>query len=202
MVGSFGRVVGIDSSETMVAEARRRSEGLGLPVEYRVADAHELPFADSTFDSCRADRVFQHLGNPARALAEMVRVARQGARVVVSEPDWELLAIDANDRAVTRKIINFMSDRLPDGWMGRRLYALFKRSGLRDIDVVPEMLVIPDFNVANQLFSLRMHVEKAQEAGVITPDEGAAWFADLEQRSMAGTFFCASGGFGAVGRKA
>jgi hypothetical protein len=47
-----------------------------------------------------------------------------------------------------------------------------------------------------------MHVEKAQGAGVISPEEGAAWLADLEQRSMTGTFFCASGGFGAVGRKA
>jgi ubiquinone/menaquinone biosynthesis C-methylase UbiE len=202
LVGSFGRVVGVDNSETMVAEARKRSEGLGLPVEYRVSDAHELPFADSTFDGCRADRVFQHLTDPRKALAELVRVARQGARVVVSDPDWEILLIDAGDRALTRKVANFMCDSVSDGWMGRRLYALFKGSGLRDISVTPEVLVIPDFNTANQIFSLQLHVERAQEAGVITRSEGEAWLADLHQRSEKGTFFFATGGFAASGRKA
>jgi ubiquinone/menaquinone biosynthesis C-methylase UbiE len=46
-VGNTGRVVGIDNSETMIAEARKRTIGKNLPVEYAVGDIHALDFADN-----------------------------------------------------------------------------------------------------------------------------------------------------------
>ena len=52
LVGSTGRVVGVDNSATMIAAARQRADGLGLSVEYQVADAHALPFADASFSGC------------------------------------------------------------------------------------------------------------------------------------------------------
>jgi ubiquinone/menaquinone biosynthesis C-methylase UbiE len=73
IVGDTGRVVGIDNSETMIAEARKRAEGFGGRVEFRLGDAHNLDFADNIFDGCRADRVFQHLEEPKQALSEMIR---------------------------------------------------------------------------------------------------------------------------------
>src|SRR5262249_14581474 len=69
-VGGAGRVVGIDRSEAMVREARRRAEGRRLAVEFRPGDAHHLESADHTFDGCRAERVFTHLERPQQALAE------------------------------------------------------------------------------------------------------------------------------------
>ena len=46
------RAMGIDLREGMVARARERAEAEGLAgdVEFRVADAQELPFEDATFD--------------------------------------------------------------------------------------------------------------------------------------------------------
>jgi cyclopropane fatty-acyl-phospholipid synthase-like methyltransferase len=46
-------VVGVDSSEAMIEEARRR----GL-TEARLADAHALPFEADSFDGAWADRTF------------------------------------------------------------------------------------------------------------------------------------------------
>jgi ubiquinone/menaquinone biosynthesis C-methylase UbiE len=43
-VGTSGRVVGVDSSETMVAVARKRLEGMTPPVELYVGDALRLEF--------------------------------------------------------------------------------------------------------------------------------------------------------------
>jgi ubiquinone/menaquinone biosynthesis C-methylase UbiE len=86
-VGATGRVVGLDNSATMIEEARKRVEGLGLPVDYRVGDARRLDFPDASFDACRIDRVLHHLDDPQSAVAELVRVARPGARVVMHEPD-------------------------------------------------------------------------------------------------------------------
>src|SRR5690242_15676931 len=60
-VGLAGAVAGVDNSATMVATAEERAAGLGLPLTYRVADAHTLPFADASFDGCISGGVFEVL---------------------------------------------------------------------------------------------------------------------------------------------
>src|ERR1700690_3247957 len=55
IVGPNGSVVGVDNSEKMVGEARKRAEELGLPIEFRVGNAAHLDFEDNSFDACRAE---------------------------------------------------------------------------------------------------------------------------------------------------
>src|SRR5207244_6702239 len=124
-VGSKGRVVGVDSSETLVAEARKRTQGTNLPVEFYAGSIYKLEFADNTFDGCRADRVFMHLDNPKQALAEMVRVGKKQGTVYVYDPDWETLVVDASEHAVTRKVLNYNCDDTRNGWIGGQLAGKF-----------------------------------------------------------------------------
>ena len=77
-VGETGKAVGLDNSYMMVAEARRRSEGLGLPVEFVVGDAENLDFPSESFDGCSSERTFMYL-DARRALEEMMRVTKPGA---------------------------------------------------------------------------------------------------------------------------
>lgn len=61
----------------MVDEARRRNPG----VEFRVADAHSLPFEDGSFDVVLSNLTVHHLGDPDKFLAEAFRVLRPGGRL-------------------------------------------------------------------------------------------------------------------------
>lgn len=79
-------MVGVDRSETMLQVAHARSAQ--LPIEYILADTTQLPFANASFDDCQASRVLGYLPEPALALAEMVRVARPGARIVATNADF------------------------------------------------------------------------------------------------------------------
>src|SRR5262245_4014546 len=79
LVGPTGRVVGIDASEALIAHARERWGA--SRIEFDVGDAEALEFEDATFDAVRAERVVQHLGDPATAIAEMARVVRPGGGV-------------------------------------------------------------------------------------------------------------------------
>ncbi|HEX8687114.1 MAG TPA: methyltransferase domain-containing protein, partial [Pyrinomonadaceae bacterium] len=114
-------VVGVDKSETMLAEARARTTRPAAGLEFRPADAHELPFPDASFDAAYSLRVFEILGDPRRVLAEMVRVLRPGGRLVVNGPDVDAWAIDAADRETTRKILHYACDSESNGWVGRQL---------------------------------------------------------------------------------
>jgi arsenite methyltransferase len=81
-------VQGIDISEVMIAKAKERARRRGLEdtVEFRVADAFELPFEDDTFDVVIVESVLTPLpGDKRKALGEMVRVVRPGGRIAANE---------------------------------------------------------------------------------------------------------------------
>lgn len=48
-----------------------------------VADAHSLPFRDSSFDRVFAFNVFEHLAEPRKAAAEILRVLKPGGLVAI-----------------------------------------------------------------------------------------------------------------------
>jgi SAM-dependent methyltransferase len=201
MVGPSGRVVGIDSDKKALSEAKKRFEKQGSQAVFQAGDAHCLDFKENTFNSCRADRVFQYLENPGRALAEMKRVTCSGGRVLAADPDWETLVINAPDRILTRKILNHKCDRIRHGWCGRRLRALFKKAGLQNIRMHTKTLILTDFDMANQLYELEVLVEDLKKRNTITREEALQWLDDLTRRSDSGYFFSAITGFIAVGQK-
>jgi ubiquinone/menaquinone biosynthesis C-methylase UbiE len=202
LVGEKGRVVGVDKNPTMVAEGWKRVAGKNLPVEFKLCDSHKLTFPDDTFDGYRSDRAVQHMDDPAKVLAEGVRVLRRGGRMVISEPDWDTLVVDSDNRDVTRRIVAFMSDRVVrHGWIGRQLPRLFKAAGLKDVSVSADTLILTDLTLAENIWGLRRHAKTALDAGVITTSEMDGWMRQLEEANRAGRFFSAAVGFMACGTK-
>jgi ubiquinone/menaquinone biosynthesis C-methylase UbiE len=201
LVGPTGRVVGIDRSEAMLAEARRRAGSRGLPVEFRSGDAHALDLPDGTFDVCHADRVLRHVADPPRVLGELVRVARPGGRLVVMEPDSETVAVDAPDRGLTRTLLNLACDGVRQGWMGRQLYALCRAAGLADVAVEAVPVILTDFAAADRLLWLGSTARRAVDEGVVSAAAAAAWLEGLREADRAGRFFAAIEGFLVSGRK-
>jgi SAM-dependent methyltransferase len=200
LVGPTGRVVGVERSAEMLARARERTRG--LPVDVRLGDAQRLDFPDSSFDGCRADRVFQHLPDPRQAMRELVRVARPGGRVAVVDTDWGTLMVEAEDRALTRRIVDFQCDRrVRNGWMGRGLLALARDCGLADLATDTATGIFTDLSLATELLYLRSAADEAVAAGVISSADGTAWLTQLEQAAAARRFFSALSVFGVSGRK-
>jgi ubiquinone/menaquinone biosynthesis C-methylase UbiE len=201
LVGPSGRVLGVDRSEAVIAEARERVRGTALPVDFRVADAYALPFPDAAFDVCRADRVFHHLEHPRRAFGELVRVTRPQGRVLLFDPDFETAIVDAPDRALTRRLLNFYCDGYKDGWMGRRLPGLFREAGLTEIAVEPVTVLLTDLPQANAVLALENTVARAGAEGIVAEAAGAAWLDGLRTAAEQGRFFAAISSFIVVGRK-
>lgn len=84
------QVVGIDYIETMIEKSRNRAkkERVTDRVEFRVADAQDLPFEDNTFDVVMTESVVAVLNDKQQALSEFVRVAKSGGYVGLNEATW------------------------------------------------------------------------------------------------------------------
>jgi ubiquinone/menaquinone biosynthesis C-methylase UbiE len=199
IVGAEGQAIGIDNSQTMILAARERAMGLNLGAEFVLADAHHLSFPEAIFDGCRSERTFIHLQDPRKGLHEMIRVARSGAKIVIFEPDFGTLAADLPDPALTRKILNFWCDSFANGWMGRRLPALFKACGLREIVVEPFTMLL-NYAFAQRLF-ITSAARRTQQAGLISQAEAEAWLNQLHIQQTEGYFFCAITAFLVTGCK-
>jgi ubiquinone/menaquinone biosynthesis C-methylase UbiE len=72
------RMTGIDIAETFIAHARQAEAQEPLGIDYRVASAVELPFADATFDFATGFMSFMDIPETDRVLAEAWRVLKPG----------------------------------------------------------------------------------------------------------------------------
>jgi ubiquinone/menaquinone biosynthesis C-methylase UbiE len=200
LVGEQGRVIGIDVSRSMIAEARRRAMRIDASVEFQVADVQHLPFQACSFDKCIANAILEHVEEPFRAIEEMARITQIGGTITVTETDWETQVVDAEDRIVTRRILNFCCDSIRHGWVARQLPALFRQAGMTDIKVVS----LTSTNMDARLWLDNWLIESAlgaQAAGIIDACEASQWLADQEERGQSGHFFGAFTSFRVSGRK-
>jgi arsenite methyltransferase len=127
------RVVGVDISEGMVERSRERAkrEGVTHHVEFRVADAQDLPFDDGVFDAVITESVTAFPADKQRAVNEYARVTRSGGYVGLNESTWlktppppEVVAWASQDVGAN------VAPLTSSGWMG-----LLEGAGLTDIAV-------------------------------------------------------------------
>jgi ubiquinone/menaquinone biosynthesis C-methylase UbiE len=80
-------LVGVDLAEQMLAVARHNVAAAGLADRVRLEhrDAKELPHPDGAFAAVISNSIVHHIPEPARVLAEMVRVCRPGGVLFVRD---------------------------------------------------------------------------------------------------------------------
>jgi SAM-dependent methyltransferase len=126
-----GQVIGLDHDSEMVAYARSR----GGAAEYRLGDAHDLPFPAARFDVTACHFLLMWCRDPARAAAEMVRVTRPGGAVLAcAEPDYGG-RLDYPDLPLRSWQIEALRREGADPCLGRKLRALFALPGTRHVEV-------------------------------------------------------------------
>lgn len=125
------RVLAVDVSERMIARATERAKkrGVDTRVEFKVADAQQLPFEDARFDVVIDESVMAFIAHKRKALSEYVRVAKSGGHIGLNEVTWVTTPPPELVRYITPILAgaDFMSD---EGWT-----ALLQESDLKDVQV-------------------------------------------------------------------
>ena len=134
-----GSVVGIDSSETVIEQARSAAVEMGVSnVEFEVNSIYATGYEDARFDAAFAHQVLQHLSEPIRALEEARRVLKPGGICAVREVDWGTSTVWPSDERLSKffSVYNRVADRNGgDVFAGRRLKQWFTEAGFSDLVV-------------------------------------------------------------------
>lgn len=192
IVGSTGQVLGVDYDHSMIAESEKfaEKEGVSAWVKHKLADATSLAFDAAYFDSCRSERLFQHLPNPVLALQEMIRVTKIGGTVVVLDADWATVSLNTREVDTERRLLRFFAEHmLNNGYAGRQLYRLFKEQGLRNVSFEVFPLVVTSYAFHRQIILADRLEADALAKNIVTEDELRQFQRDSEQADANGTFF-------------
>ncbi len=93
------RVIGVDNSPNMLAEAARRLGGLGDAVDLRLGSIEHLPMRDREMDAVVMNLVLHYVNRPAEAVIEAARVLRPGGIFIMAD-------FDKHDREEMRAVYN------------------------------------------------------------------------------------------------
>lgn len=84
------KVVGVDILPEMVTSAVKwaNDKGLSDQLDFRVADARDLPFKDNRFDAVISESVNTFVPDREKAMNEYIRVVKPGGYIGFSEAIW------------------------------------------------------------------------------------------------------------------
>jgi arsenite methyltransferase len=191
-VGSAGRVVGLDLSDSMLTLSRQRYADLAVSscLSFLKADAVRLPFPDNMFDVAVSTQVYEYVPDVPAALADVYRVLRPGGRVLILDTDWDSIVWATGDQARMQRLLEAWADRFADPHLPRSLAWQLQDAGFqverREVLVLFNPEYDPNtYSVANG----QIMADFAVAQGRMPREEAEAWMRDLQRLGSQGRYF-------------
>lgn len=192
IVGHDGYIIGLDYDKAMIANANLHAfdAGVSTYVRHMCYDVNTMPFNNDQFDACRSERLFEHLDNSEQVFTELVRVAKYGGNIVIIDTDWSTLTINTDEIAIERKLIRYIAESYANnGFSGRKLYGMFNRERLADIDLQIFPIATTCYETASIGIQLQRIEQEAVKVGVLTQAELELWTESNKILMDEGRFF-------------
>jgi SAM-dependent methyltransferase len=187
-LGSASPITAADVNPFLLREAEQlaKAEGLASAIQFREANAEALPFEDNSYDCVYSVTVFEEC-DAGRAVAEAMRVVRQGGRVglVVRALDmrqWWNLDLP---EAILRKVEAPPRSVARLGVADRSLYRRMREAGFVDLVCFPAMVTLD--RPGGPIWRNREdHI-----LSLLSPDELTLWQAERDRAAAEGLLFMA-----------
>lgn len=164
--------VAISRDQITRATALAEADGLTGQVEFRHADAMQLPFPDASFDAAIAIESIFHMPDREQVFREVHRVLRPGGRLVLTDFFERAPVSDANRAAVDRLLRDFiMTLAQPDEYL-----PMLRRAGLRFV----ELLDITEQSVRQTFEQMSETIQGTQDLQTVFDEEAEAKFSPAD----------------------
>jgi ubiquinone/menaquinone biosynthesis C-methylase UbiE len=192
-VGGYGRVVGADTEAEALGLARGQLGDFRLAgvVDYVRFDGQNLPFKTGTFGGALVTEALAAAPDPVALIGEVRRVVGRGRRLVFVQTDWETAIFNAADPELARKVVGALREAWPGATLGRQLFGLARRAGLRDMWAEIYVLYNTEFRepLYGHFVATRLVKEALVDGGRLPASDYEAWLAALQRAADSGEFF-------------
>jgi ubiquinone/menaquinone biosynthesis C-methylase UbiE len=134
-----GSVIGIDIDKGLIDSNNKKVNETNVKnLKFEVADIHELPYADNSFDVVYMQALIVHIRNPIGAITEVHRVLKDNGLILLKEPVMDRAIISPEDpllQEANELIRRAISSYGGDPSIGRKLWPLLNGAGFRDIQM-------------------------------------------------------------------
>lgn len=187
VVGTEGRVEGVDLADSAVEIARQRCSELPN-VGFQVGDAFNLPFDDSTFDVVMSSQVFEYLDDVPAALLEVRRVLKSSGRVLIHDTDWGTAVWHSGDWGRTDRIMTVWDGHLADPFLPRTLGAKLNDGGFQNVRSEAFVQLDTGYDATTASAILIGFIAEYGVSQGFARSEADAWLSDLT--NLGADYFC------------
>jgi ubiquinone/menaquinone biosynthesis C-methylase UbiE len=189
VVGSTGRIDGVDIAESALEIAQNRCSELDN-VCFRLGDATRLPFDDRSFNAVMSSQVFEYLDDVAGGLAEIFRVLKPGGRALIHDTDWGTTLLHSSNPGRMARILEIWDDHLADPHLPQTLGRKLADAGFTNVTIEAIVQIDTKYDRSSVSTILLKFVGDYAISQGITQEEADAWMDDLKILASRGDFFC------------
>lgn len=164
-VGEYGRVIGVDMTEEMIARAQQNQTKLGYKnVEFRLGDIEALPVEPNEVDVVISNCVLNLVPDKRKAFQEIYRVLKPGGHFCVSD------IVLRGELPEKLKTLAEMYAGCVAGAMQREAYLnTIQETGFVDIDIKKEQqFTVSDAVLAQHLSQEEIDLYRRSNRGVVS----------------------------------
>lgn len=192
LVGPTGSVVGVDTSEQMLAAAERRCSQ-STNVQFHQADVISLPLPDASVDAAICVQVLEYVPDPTAALAELARVVRPGGRVVIWDVDWSTVSWHSEFPDRMRQALKAFDEHVAHPALPRTLTARLRSAGFTDTRIDGHCFATTRLNPGSYVGAVIWPVIERFITGRdgISAEQARSWAVEQQELDALGEFFFA-----------
>lgn len=130
-------IIGIDISNSMIRRSVRKAIDKGIIIQFKKADAQDIPFKNDTFDAVISECMIDILEKDG-AIEEMIRIARPGAYIGIHNFCWK----EDAPEVLKQKFSKIEGVELKTAGEWRQI---FEKAGLIDINIIDRSNLISEW---------------------------------------------------------